>query len=227
MKPSLSFLLLLLGAVLARADVVIVQTIDGMAQSGTMTMTVGADKIRTDIGPGMSSIVDTASGDTTTIMQAQQSYMVMPAATMKAMAAQGMAMAAQQTGTTSSNPATPLATGKRDKINGYDASEYTYSNGNIKATYWICENYPNGQMIKDALTKFQKSSFASMIKGMTPDLTTLPGIPIKTEVLVNGQKLTTTLVSATEQTVDPSVYQVPAGYNEIKMPAMPGALGPQ
>jgi hypothetical protein len=60
-----------------------------------------------------------------------------------------------------------------------------------------------------------------MLKGLTPDLSTLPGVPVKTEVETNGQKITMSLISAKEQDVDPSQYTVPAGYSEVKMPAMP------
>jgi citrate lyase beta subunit len=201
-----------------RADVVIVQNVDGMAQSTQMTIMVGPDKVRTDVTPQISTITDTATGDVTTLMHAQKSYLLIPIATSRAM----MARAMQQAGSPSASPAPPVATGKTDKINGYDAAEYTFSNGNLKATYWICKDFPDAQMVKDALAKLAKGGMAAMLKGMTPDMSTFPGVPVKTEVETNGQKITTELVSAKEQTVDPSEYQVPAGYTEMKMPTMPG-----
>jgi hypothetical protein len=45
---------------------------------------------------------------------------------------------------------------------------------------------------------------------------------VKTEVEMNGQKITTQLISAEDKPVDPSTYTVPASYKEIQMPAMPG-----
>jgi hypothetical protein len=218
MKTSLLLAAAVFAAGLARADIVLVQTIDGMGQNAQMTVTVGAAKVRTDVTPQITMITDTATGDVTTIMNAQKTYMVTTAAMSKAM----MSAAIQQSGTMSTTPAAPVATGKKDKINGYDASEYTFSNGNLKATYWICSNFPNGKAVSDALAKLQNGGLASITKGFTPDLSTLPGVPVKTEVEMNGQKITTELVSATEQNVDPSTYEVPAGYNEIKMPPMPG-----
>jgi hypothetical protein len=44
---------------------------------------------------------------------------------------------------------------------------------------------------------------------------------VKTEVEINGQKITTELISAQQQDVDPAEYQVPAAYKEIKMPSFP------
>jgi Domain of unknown function (DUF4412) len=136
------------------------------------------------------------------------------------------AVMTQQAGTLSANPAAPVATGKKDKINGYDAEEYTYTNGNLKASYWISANYPDAKAVVSALAQMEKSSLASMLKGLTPDLTSFNGVPVKTEVVINGQKITTTLISATEQAVDPSQYQVPAGYTEVKMPSMPSMPPP-
>jgi hypothetical protein len=218
MKNFLSLMAVLFTAGIARADMVIVQSVEGMAQSGQMTAMVGPDKVRTDVTPQVSTIVDTKTGDVTTLMHAQHAYMVLTAAATQAMMSQAM----QQAGPLSASPAAPVATGKHDKINGYEAEEYTFSNGSLKASYWISKDYPNAKEITDALSKVQKGGLANIMKGLTPDLSTLPGVPVKTEVEINGQKMTTVLVSATEQTVDPSEYEVPAGYTQVQMPAMPG-----
>jgi hypothetical protein len=217
MKP---LALLLFTAVLARADVVIVQNIDGMAQSGQMTIMVGPVKVRTDVTPEVSTITDTVTGDVTTLMHAHKSYMVISAAAARAMGDQVRA-AMQQAGGASASPAPPVATGKTGKINGYDAAEYTFTNGNMKATYWISSNFPDAKMVSDALAKFRKGGLAAMTRGFAPDLSTLPGVPVKTEVDINGQKITTELVSAKEQPVDPTEYQVPPAYTEVKMPSQP------
>jgi len=220
MKFHLGFLVSLFIAMAARADIVIVQNVDGMAQSGQMTIMVSADKVRTDVNSQISTITDTTTGDVTTLMHAQKSYMVIPAATSKAMRLQ-MAMAMQQAGGPSASPSAPVATGKTEKVNGFNAQVYTFSNGNIKATYWMSADFPNAKLVQDALAQFRKGGLADMTRGMAPDSSTLPGVPVKTQVEINGQKITTELVSAQNQPVDPGVYQVPANYTEVKMPAMP------
>jgi len=219
MKTPFALALLLLATAFARADVVIVQNVEGMAQTGQMTIMVGADKVRADVAPQISTITDTATGDVITLNHAQKSYTVISAAASRAMMDQVRAAMMQAGGVSSTSPAPPVATGKTDKINGYNAAEYTFSNGNLKATYWICSDFPDGKMVAGALAKFRKGGLADMTKGFAPDLSTLPGIPVKTEVEINGQKITTDLVSAKEQPVDPAQYQVPASYTEVKMPA--------
>jgi hypothetical protein len=209
-------------ATIARADVVLVQSVESMAQTTQMTATIGDDKVRVDVTPDICTLVDLTTGDVTTITRSQHSYMVMPEAMLKAMGQ----MALQAAGTLSPNPAPPVATGKKDKINGYDAAEYTFTNGNIKATYWICSNFPDGKAVTDALAKMEKSPMAQLTKGFTPSVTTLPGVPVKTEVDINGQKMTNSLLSASEKTVDPSQYKIPDGFTEVKMPAMPQMPAP-
>jgi hypothetical protein len=218
---------LLLAAGIARADVVIIQQIDGMAQSGQMTIMVNGDKVRADVSPQISTITDATTGDVTTLMHAQKCYIVISAAAGKAMLA---GVTAPQPGAPAS-PAPPVlpmqapspkATGKTDKINGYNAAEYTFTNGNMKGTYWICSDFPNAKLVTDALAKFQKGGLASIAKGLAPDLGAFHGVPVKTEIDINGQKITTQLISANEQPVDPDEYKVPAGYTEMKMPPMDG-----
>ena len=223
MKLPLALAVLSLSAaMLSRADVVIVQKVDSpMGKSAQMTVKVSGDKVRTDISPEVSAIADTASGQITTIMHTQKAFMVIPAATSKALFSQ-MSQAMQQAGVSS----VPKATGKTDKINGYNAAEYSSSNGVLKASYWMSTDVPNLKAISDALAKFRKGSMADLTKGFSADLSALPGIPVKTEAEINGQKLVTEIVSATVQTVDPSEFQVPADYREIKMPVMPGQPAP-
>ena len=42
---------------------------------------------------------------------------------------------------------------------------------------------------------------------------------VKTEMLLGGQKATTTIVSVTEENVDPTAFEVPADYKELATPA--------
>lgn len=220
MQPTLALVALLFAAAVARADIVIVQNVVGMAQSGQMTMMVGSGKVRTDVNSQISTITDTATGNVTTLMHAQKAYMVVTASSSKAMMDRIRGIM-QQGGAAAASPAPPTATGKTQKINGYNAAEYTFSNANMKAAYWIASDFPNAKMVTDALASLKKGGMADMMRGLGPDLSTLHGVPVKTEVEINGQKITTEFVSAKEQPVDPSEYQIPAGYKEIKMPSFP------
>jgi ABC-type branched-subunit amino acid transport system substrate-binding protein len=224
MKIPLGLVALLAASVLARADVVIVESIAGPGQSGQMTIKVGADKIRVDVSPMLGTITDVTTGDVTTLMLAQKSYMIISAAQAKAAVNAATAMAAAG-GTPLPSPAPPAPTGRTEKINGYDAAEYTWSNGGMSATYWMAKGFPNEKLVIDALAKYRKGSMAAAANMFTADTSSLPGVPIRTEISFNGQKIVTELVSANEANVDPSVYQVPSDFTQIKMPPIPQAPG--
>ena len=221
MKILLALVSLLLATGLARADMVIVQRVGDLGQSGEMTMKIGEEKIRTDVSPEVSTISDATTGEVTTLMHAQKTFMVFSASAARAMMERMKQVMQQEGSAPSASPAPPKATGKTDKINGYNAAEYTFSNGAMSAVYWISSDFPNAKAVSDALAKYQKGSLADMTRAFAPDLSKIPGIPVKTEVEMNGQKIVTELISATEEAVDPVQYQVPAAYMEMKMPTVP------
>lgn len=207
---------ILLAASLARADVVIVQQVNGAGQSGQVTVKVSGNMVRTDVSAGISTITDASTGNITTLVHARKAYMVISSASAKSMIDQ-MTKVLQHAG--AGAPAQPLPTGRKDKINGYDAEEYTFNNGMLSATYWVSSTFPNADQVKDALTKMSKGTLASVTRAFAPDLTKLPGVPVRTEMEFGGQKLLTDLVSATVQPVDPSEFKPPADYTEMKLPA--------
>jgi len=224
---------LLLTAGIARADIVIVEEVDGMAQEDEMTIMVSGDNVRTDVSPQISMLTNATTGDVTTLMHPQKCYMVIPAAMSKALLAGGAGSpppvtsgsATAMASATPEHSLAPIATGKTQKINGCDASEYIFSNGNMKATYWMSSNFPNGKLVTEALEKFEKGGLAAMTRSLAPDFAAFHGVPVKCVVEINGQKITTLLISATEEAVDPAEYKVPPGYSQMKMPGLDSGGG--
>ena len=63
MKRSLlSFGLVLLSALALRADLVVVQAVEGIGHSGQMTLKIKDDKMRMDVTPEMSTLTDMGTG---------------------------------------------------------------------------------------------------------------------------------------------------------------------
>lgn len=62
MKLLFNTTLLLLMAGLARADIVIVESVGNGAQSTQMTVKVNGDRVRADISPMVSTITDASTG---------------------------------------------------------------------------------------------------------------------------------------------------------------------
>jgi hypothetical protein len=218
---------LLITSLHARADLVLVEKIDGMGQSGQageITIKIKGDKIRTDISSQMSSIMDTNSGDMITIMHEQKSYLKMSADKTKAMMDQVRAM--QGKAAPSATPDAPkfVSTGKKEDVNGFKTEVYTAIFDGKTITCWVALDYPNASSVMKQFLKMQEV-MQSKFPSASPKMNSLPGLPLKTEMDVNGKKMTTTVVSVKEEPVNASDVEIPAGYTEMQMPAfnMPAA----
>ena len=220
MKTAFAFLLpLLASATLLHADYVIVQKLDGAGQSGEMTIKLKGGKARVDMAPQISTITDNTSGDVVTLMHAQKQYMRIPAAQSKALMEQMQKLTGNAQATTPAAEPKLVATGKKEKVGEYDCEVYTWTAPGMSVNYWLAKDFPNFKTILAEMEKTQNASLASMAKGMMPKSSDFPGMAMKTEVAVSGQKITTTLVSVKEENVDPAIFNLPEGYKEMAMPA--------
>jgi hypothetical protein len=206
---------LLVTASLVRADLVIVQKVEGGGQNSEQTIKIKGDKARTDLNPTVSMITNGATGEMITVMHTGRTYLKVPADQTKSMLEQ-----LQKLRGANAEPAKLQPTGKKEKIGEYDCEIFTAGLGSLTATYWIAKDFPNYQSVLAQLDKFQSSTISAMGKGLMPDMKDFPGMAMKTEIDLNGKKVTTTLVSAKEENVDPKAFDIPAGYKEISSPTL-------
>lgn len=227
-----TLLLLLLSSVLhARADLVVIQQVEGTGQKGTMTMKVKGTKARTDLSPEVSTITDGATGDVVTLMHQAKTFMRIPAASANEL--RERLQLGQVRG--AAPPATPpklQPLGKKQKISGYDTELFAFELGTIKAKYWVAKTFPNYAAVLEQMDGAQSNGIASMMKGMTPGAGSFAGMPMKTEVEMKHpgssevQKITTTISSVQQQTVKDSEFDVPADYREAPAPKLDFPSGP-
>lgn len=194
-------ILALLGASFAHADLVMVnETIIGEIKSKT-TLYIRGDKVRTDNGTETSVIMDAKSGDMITLMHEQKMVSKVNAAELKAAAA--------------AIPDKPLpgaiepkitATGKKEKVMGYECEIYTMEVPGVTTKMWMTKDYPGYEKLRDGLKVLDKLGTPGAKK---PEV---PGLALKTETEQQGLKFITLLVSLKEQPVDESMFNVPAGY---------------
>ncbi|MEI9894461.1 MAG: DUF4412 domain-containing protein [Chthoniobacter sp.] len=199
---------------LLRADLVIVQHVEGGGQTGDQTIKIKGDKSRTDLNPTVTMITNGATGEMITLMHTGHTYLKVSADQTKAM------MAQLQKFRTGTEPAKLQPTGKKEKIGEYDCEIFTAGLGALTATYWLAKDFPNFPSVLAQLDKFQSGSISAMGKGLLPDIKDFPGMTMKTEIVLNGKKVATTLVSAKEDNVDPKSFDIPAGYKEITSPEL-------
>ena len=197
-----------------RADLVIVQHVDGSGQSGDQTIRIKGDKARTDLAQQVSMITNGASGDIVTLMHAQKTFLKVTAAQTKTMLEQLQKLAPGVAGP----KLTP--TGKKEKIGNYDCDIFTANLGAVSVTYWIAKDFPNYPAVLEQMGRLQGGSISAMGKGLLPELKDFPGMQIKTEMDMGGKKVSTVLVSAKEENVDPASFDIPKDYKEVSAPPL-------
>ena len=218
MKSIFISLALVCAAAGARADLVIQQQITIATNNSVATIKVKGAKVRLDLNVGqpqaISLITDLKTGDTITLMHNQKMFVKTSGATTKQTRPAGDGATAN----TAPKPPVPRATGQTQKVGSYDTELYKWSNSRgITGTAWVARNFPDYARIQADLAVLDKSP-GSADNDMNPALSMLPGMLVRSQVTGGGQTITVALISAKEEPVDASLFQVPANYKELPQP---------
>ena len=215
---SASAVLLLIAS--ARADLTIVQKVEGPMPMTEMTMKIKGDKARIDAGPQMTSIMDAKTGEAVTLMHEQKMLMRMSAEQAKAAAAAVAESVPGQQGA----PVKITPSGKKETINGFETEEYLYETPAMKASYWIAKNYPNADSIMKQMQALNSQAMTASPAGI-PDFRHFPGLPVRTNVSMGGQQFVTTVTAVKHDPLNDAEFTVPSGYQEMKMPDRSSMMG--
>jgi hypothetical protein len=231
MKRFLVLTTLAATVVAARADLVMQQDADFGSPGNLITITIKihGDKIRQDLAGAesgdMSLIKDAGTGDSFALMRSQKLFTKLGAKTNDL---QNPDAALEK----------PQDTGKSDRVGGYDAEIYAWaadrklwSNTNaLIQSLWVAKDFPDFENIKADLAKLDRANVSFPGKGLQPEISTLPGMVVKSRLIVKlhgvVQIINITLVSAKEEPVDPSIFEVPADYKEWNPPPSPAQPPP-
>ncbi len=209
-----SFLLLLAGAIGARGDLTIVQKVEGGQGENRIVLKVKGDRARVEINPQITTILDAKTGDLTTLLNDQKKVMRISGEKAQAMAEMAKAMSKD----VMPSDAPPKPTGQKQKINGYETEEFATDAPKYRTSYWVAKDYPDYQSIVRQMAVLQNGAFAAIRKGL-PDFKDLPGLPLRTEVKVDGKnQMTSTLESISTAPLSEAEFTIPADYSEMKMP---------
>jgi hypothetical protein len=206
----------------ARADLTIVQKVEGSGTPTDMTIKIKGDKARIDSGPQLTMLVDGKSGEMITLMRDQKTVVRISAEKMRA----ASEMAKKYSGQKDIEKPKPTPTGKTDTINGYQVQEYACETPLYKASYWIAPTFPNGGAILKEFAAFKQDIWNPSSAKM-PDYSDFPGLPIKTVISMNGMQVTSTLTSVNQNSLSDSEFAVPVDFKETKMPEMGDMLKKQ
>jgi hypothetical protein len=201
----------------ARADLTIVQRVDGVAQNGEVTVKIKGDKERIEAPSQPIRIIDGKSGQMTDLMNDRKSFVQISAAQIKA-AAESMNLTADKN--SAASKLTP--TGKKDTIGGFETEEYTYATPQFKASFWIASKYPGAADILKQMQQPIAGAWKPSNMGM-PDYTDFKGLPIKTVISVGPNEVVTTIVSVKQDPVSASEFEIPKDYQQLKQPTQSAA----
>jgi len=213
MKSIFIIIVLVCAAAGARADLVMQQQITVTTNSSVAIIKIKGSKVRLDMYAGqpqaISRITDLNSGAIIILLQNQKMFVKTSGGTTKSTQPAG------NDTTLTAKPPLPRPTGKIQKVGNYDTELYTWSNSRgIIGTAWVAKNFPDYARIKTDLAILDKS-LGGVNNDMNPALSTLPGMVVRSQVTGSGQAITVTLISAKEEPIDASLFQIPAGFKEL------------
>jgi hypothetical protein len=204
----------------ARADLTLVQNVEGAGPIGTMTIKIKGQKARIEATSDVTTIIDGQSGEMINLMNDQKKFIRINASQAKAVAE--MAVQPDKKNAPAVKPQLK-PTGHKETINGYETEEYVCEAPAFTANYWISTQYPNSAAIVKQLQAMTPQAWNIAGTGM-PDYRDFPGLPLRSRVSFNGKDIVSTLVSVKEDLLADSEFITPAGFSEIKMPNIDALL---
>lgn len=212
MKPHILIAIVALG--IARADLTLTQQME-TSQGGEKALVhtkIKDGKIRTDVGREMTAIIDSRTGDTTSLLHAQKAVVKISGADIKA--------AQASTNKDAAVPEAPTPTGRKETISGFECEEYVSTFNGQRIEVWLAKNVPDLDEIYGQLSALKSSGGPESQWFSDPKF---KGIPVRTVAEVPGAgKATITLVSINRDPLPDSDFEIPSDYQELKMPAIPG-----
>ncbi|MGD0253436.1 MAG: DUF4412 domain-containing protein [Verrucomicrobiota bacterium] len=221
MKQILAFVVLALSVVVARADFVIQQKVESAEQNGIITLKFKGDQLRTDMPTervgDVSIIRDLKTGDTITMIHRQKLARKESGAEYKQRLEQ------MDNGTPDTVISKPVDTGKMERVGNYDTEIYTWTNSShMGGTFWLARDYPDYPKIRSLYLKLEQPPAGQISKRTAPDISALPGMVVKSKSESPTGEITKTLISAKEEPVAASDFQIPADYRVLGLVVTPG-----
>ena len=199
--------------VCARADLTIVQKVDGPGQNGEITVKIKGDKERMDAPSQPTRIIDGKTGEMTDLLNEKKSFIRISAQQMKAAAETINKF--DDGKQPSPHKLTP--TGKKETINGYETEEFVYETPQFKASFWVATKYPDAADILKQMQAPVSGAWKPSNMGM-PDYTDFAGLPLKTVISVGDNQVATTIMSIKKDSISAAEFDIPKDFQELKKP---------
>jgi len=199
--------------VCARADLTIVQKVEGPGQNGEITVKIKGDKERMDAPSQPTRIIDGKTGEMTDLLNEKKSFIRISAQQMKAAAETINKF--DDGKQPSPHKLTP--TGKKETINGYETEEFVYETPQFKASFWVATKYPGAADILKQMQAPVSGAWKPSNMGM-PDYTDFVGLPLKTVISIGDNQVATTITSIKKDSISAAEFDIPKDFQELKKP---------
>jgi len=197
----------------ARADLTIVQRVDGLGQNGDVTVKIKGDKERIDAPSQPTRIIDGKTGEMTDLLNEKKTFIRISAEQMKA------AAETINKFDDGKKPSAPklTSTGKKETINGYETEEFVFETPRFKASFWVATKYPDSAGILKQMQEPISGAWKPSNMGM-PDYTDFAGLPLKTVISIGDNQVATTIVSIKKDPISAADFDIPKDFQELKKP---------
>jgi hypothetical protein len=204
-------------AVSARAGYTIVQQIDGNGSISDVTIRIDGIRMRSDIAEPLSVIVNGETGESIFLQHNHHTFSRVSAEQARRM---GERLVEAQT---DHDPGTLTTTSEKKMIGSYTGELYIWTIGAMKMRLWISRDFPDGPAVQAQLDRLQQFGVASVGAKLMPPAGSLPGLRLRTEMELQGQKLAYTILSVKEEPIEAAAFTIPPGYREtpFALPAKP------
>lgn len=212
--PLLSLALFSAAPVIARADLTMVQRVqqEGPDPVDTVvTLKVKGEQVRVDPSPQVTAIIDTKTGDTTTIMHAQKMVTTIPGSVVKGLQQQTQ----EKFGDGEATPA--QSTGNKQTVGGYACEEYLFSpKKGMTLHIWATQDIPDADKIMAELEEL--SADLDPYRGLLKQAN-IPGFPVQVVIDgAEGAKASVTLVALSQNPLPDTDFEIPKGYKQMALP---------
>jgi hypothetical protein len=196
----------------ARADLTIVQRVEGLGQNGDVTVKIKGDKERIDAPSQPTRIIDGKAGEMTDLLNEKKTFIRISAEQIKAAAETINKFDGEK-------PAAPklTPTGKKETINGYETEEFVYETSQFKASFWVATKYPDAAGVLKQMQAPISGAWKPSNMGM-PDYTDFAGLPLKTVITMGDNKAVTTILSIKKDSISAAEFDIPKDFQELKKP---------
>jgi hypothetical protein len=195
----------------ARGDYIIKQQVETMGRVQPIVLKIKDTKARLDTEQ-TSTIINSTTGETIMLIHGQKVFLKIAADQLKA---QSEAVKSLM-GTKGNETEVELKpTGKKETINGYETDEYATNLNGTDMSLFVSKTFPDYRKIIDAVDIIRKGPGMDIFRALAISPSKYPGMPIRTEANLLGQKVVVTLESVQQTDLNDTDFSLPPDYKEL------------